>query len=342
MEFIEREALLRRIVSKKLYATVRIGGNALDVLFTDPSLDTLVEADWLYKKQFQTNINNNDYITQKQAIQILIDDGKWSDQKENEIIGLRKDIEKMHEKLPFLQFHKAQQRQISQLITSAEKRIRILEQEKNQLYHLTLEFFCNQTKRRFLIKKITKFITEFDFNENNTHILDILSVYYFEENSVLMKDIRELARTDPWRLYWTASKDSNISLFPHSSVEMSDWQYLLVLWSRIYDYAFASSSPPPDSVLQDDNQFDAWYKAQSSGKSIEVSNFGPSDGMQEIFIPSDAEGAKEVFAMNTIEGKQRVETIHKIVSEKGQVDEVNLPDTQRNLKMALNRMQPPR
>lgn len=340
MEFSDREILLRRITTKKLYATVKLSGNTLDVLFTDPSLDILLEADWIYKKHYQSNVGNPDFLTQKDALNILKDDNRWSDAKDSEILGLRKDIEKMQEKLPFLKFHKIQQRQISQSIAKAENRIKELEKEKNQLYHLTLEFFCNQAKRRFLISKITKFLSDFDFNVNNTHILDILSVYYFEENSISMKDIRELARTDPWRLYWTASKDSNISLFPHSSVEMSDWQYLLVLWSRIYDYAFANSNPPPESILQDDNQFDAWYKAQASGQQVDI-NPMLGDGMQEVFIPADEEGAKEIFEMNTPEGKARVQNINKIVKEKGQIDEVYLPDTQRNLKMALNRMKNP-
>lgn len=344
MEFIEKESLLRRIATKKTYTTVSIQGNEIDVIFEDPSLEISREADWIYEKTYKKYKNSTDFITVEESHKILEQDGKWSKDKEKEIVQLNNDMVVLQQKLPFLQYQKAEQRKIKKTIENAEKRIQILETEKNQLYHLTLEHFCHNVKKRFLIQKITKSIDSSVFLDlNNNHTLDILGVYYFEESSIAMKDIRELARTDPWRLYWIASKDSGLSLLPHSAVEMSDWQYLLILWSRIYDYAFNSNEPPPNSVLEDDYQFDAWYKNQVSNKqSFDASQVDTGNGLQEVFIMADAEGAPEVLALNNPQAIGRIKSINKNISEKGEVNEIDLPDTQKELRMLANQAQPPR
>ena len=347
MDFDTREALIKRIADKTLYCTVNYNGQEYDVIFKDPSLQLVNYSNFLYQKQYNKFKNSKDFITLQESYNILKDDGKWSDTLENELQTLKKDITTMQEKLASneIRFKKIEQKHISKLIEKANNRIQELEKTKNQLYHLTLESTCLQEKRRFLVKETTSFLSNLPNWELNTRLLDVLVVYYFQEYSISMKDIRELARSDPWRLYWTASKDSNIQLFPHSSVEMSDWQYLLVFWSKVYDMAFASSNPPPDSIINDDNLFDAWCKSQHSEQKD--SNI-PNDlningvGVQEIFIMADEEGAKEVLEMNNPLGLHRIQNINKAITTKGEVNEVDLPDIQIDLKMAANQAMPPK
>lgn len=345
MEFEARERLLRRIVSKKLYTTFQYNGEDFEVLFQDPSLDTSNQANYIYSRYFNNNKDNSDFITLEESYNILKKDNKWSDTKDLELIQLQRDIATLEEKLPTLRFKKIEQRHISKSIEKAQKRIQALESEKNQLSHLTLEHFALQEKRKFIIRNITKFLMHEPKNwQNNERILSHLAVYYFQDNIVSMKDLRELARTDPWRLYWTVSKDSNLQLFPHSSVEMSDWQYLLVFWSKVYDLAFAHSNPPTENVINDDNLFDAWYKNQAKQKDINI----PNDvnisgvGVQEVFLMADEEGAKEVLEMNNPLGLNRIQNINKLIKEHGEVNEVNLPDIQRELRMAANQAMPPK
>lgn len=347
MDFDTREALVKRIATRTLYTTISFNGQEYDVKFIDPSLEIVNRANFLYQKQYHKNKNSKDFLTLQESYEILKQDGRWSDKLELELHTLYKDIETLQDKLSSqdIRFKKIEQRHLSKTITKAQDRIKILENTKNQLYHLTLESMCIQEKRRFVVKNITTFLTDLPNWSINNRLIDTLVVYYFQEHSILMKDIRELARTDPWRLYWTASKDSSLQLFPHSSVEMSDWQYLLVFWSKVYDMAFASSNPPSDNVLNDDNLFDAWCKAQQAEQK---NNNIPQDlningvGVQEVFIMADEEGAKEVLEMNNPLGLQRINTINKSIQVKGEVNEVDLPDIQLDLKMAANQAVPPK
>jgi len=344
MEFSEREKILRRITSKKAYSTIKFDSQEIDVVFSDPSLELLTEADWIYKRTFDRESGNTDFITVEETEKILSQEGKWGILQKAELEGIQLDIKQLHEKLPSLQFMKAQQRAVKKTIEEGEKKLYSLIFRKNQYYHLTLEFKCNQDKRRFIISKICKILSNPANYSNlleNNRFLDVLSVYYFEDNAVSLTKIRELARTDPWRLYWTASKDSNTPLFPHSCIEMSDWQYMLVSWSKIYDFAYQSPDRPNNSVIEDDILFDNWYRqeAEKLNKNNQVNNgqsFNNGIGHQEIFIVADAEGAKEVMEMNNPVGLNRIKTINKLVAEKGEIQEANLPDTQMQLRMAAN------
>lgn len=347
MDFDTREALAKRIASRTLYSTIHFNGQEYDIQFSDPSLEDVNRANFLYKKQYNKNQLSKDFLTLEESYEILKQDGRWSDKLELELHTLYKDIGILQEKVASqeIRFKKIEQKHLSKAITKAQDRIKFLENTKNQLYHLTLESICLQEKRRFLVKNNTIFLTDFPNWEINNRLLDTLVVYYFQEHNILMKDIRELARTDPWRLYWTASKDSSLQLFPHSSVEMSDWQYLLVFWSKVYDMAFASSNPPADNIINDDNLFDAWCKSQQAEQK---NNNIPQDlningvGVQEVFIMADEEGAKEVLEMNNPLGLQRIDNINKSVKVKGEINEVDLPDIQLDLKMAANQTMPPK
>jgi len=196
-----------------------------------------------------------------------------------------------------------------------------------------------------IVSKIYKVLNiEIDFSQN-IRFLDILAVYYFEENAISMQQLRELARTDPWRLYWTASKESNIPLFPHSSVEMSEWQYLLVLWTKIYDFAYSSNNRPSDEIISDDTLFDNWYNAESnkikkeiaSNKSSVNSPISGGNGIQETFIPADLEGAREVLELNNEEAARHIKSLHKRIQENDEVPDASLPLSQNLLRMEANK-----
>lgn len=346
MEFFDREKLLRRITSKRLYTSVFFDNQRFDVLFIDPSLDITTEADWVYSKLYQENKNSTDFLTQEEAIKILIDDGKWSAKKDKDLEKLYNDVKFFTEYLPTIRFKKAEQRNVLKNMDKCKKKIVELEKTKSQYSHMTLENFCYRERQKFIVSKIHKVLNiEIDFSQN-IRFLDILAVYYFEENAISMLQLRELARTDPWRLYWTASKESNIPLFPHSSVEMSEWQYLLVLWTKIYDFAYASNNRPSDEIISDDSLFDNWYNAETNRIKKEiasnkppVNSSGPSsgNGLQETFIPADLEGAKEVLELNNADAARHIKTLHQKIQEQEEVPDANLPLSQQLLRMEANK-----
>ncbi len=340
MDFVEKQAIIRRICSGKLYSNVSFQNEEYPVLFIDPSLELSTEADWIYKKVYK-NLEEGGALTLKQSYDILIKDGKWSETLQKEYDTIEKDIEILNKQLPDIQFNRSQQRAIKATIDKGKTKLRELYGIKNQLITSTAEYIANYNKRKFLISKIAKL--------DHPELLDMpvfkdtLIVYYFEESSIPESQLREIARSDPWRLYWTTSKDTGTPLFPHSAIEITDLQYMLVFWTRMYDYAYNSTKRPPGDVIEDDVRFDAWYQSEVKRIDAELKQQALDDvagghGHSEVFLPADAEGAKEVYELNDPMSRAKVQNRQKTIEKQGEVKEQDLPDVKMNLQMEINKM----
>jgi hypothetical protein len=348
MDFSKRERLVNRITSGTLYAILEYQYDSFPVVFKDPNLSIRTQADYKYKVSYENALKEG-AINLEESYNILRKDGTWSDKLENELITLRKDVKNIKSKLSSLRFHKLQQKQAQDAIQRGYERIDKLENLKNQLWTSTAEALAEAAKRRFVISQIT----EID-NKSlliNPSFCDALAVLYYRNHAIPQNELRELSRTDPWRLYWTVSKETGTSLFPHSIVETTELQYALLSWSRIYDFAYESSNRPTDDIIADDDKFDSWYDAECDRIKQELSknNFNNSFGVningiggQEVFIPADAEGAKEVYALNDPQSRARIAEREKAIQEKGSISEANLPDVKRDLIMAANKAAVPR
>jgi hypothetical protein len=342
MTFEERQKLVRRITSGKLYGIMNHNNEEHYVVFTDPVLSFLTEADFVYTKVYKNLVSNKDVMTLESSYKLLREKGIWTDQMQQDLVSLESDLEKLQAKVIQLKFQKAHQKSIKNLIKQTKEKIIELARVRDQLWESTAEFFAERHKTRFLMKKIVQVENQQLLEDPN--FLDILSVYYYKENFVEEAKTREIARTDPWRLYWIVSKDTGTHLFPHSCVEMTDLQYALVSWSRVYDFAFSSSNRPSDDIVEDDDAFMAWYRAEvkrisseSQRQALEQS-LGSGFGSQEVFVPADSEGAKEVYDLNDPIGRSRIKERQKALLIKGQLHQAELPDVKRDINMELNRL----
>lgn len=339
----EKESFLRRIISGKFYATVSFHNEDYLVLFQDPSLDILIEADWRYKNLYNDYLKQ-DGITLEQSFKILEESGKWSGQLEQELAGLYTDIRSIQENIETLRFKKAEYNAAQKTIEKGKNRIRELEITKHQLWPSTIEYMADKAKRRFIVGKVAKILSSNVDPDlfNVPTFLDTLVVYYYEESSIPEKIVREIARTDPWRVYWTVGKNTGTPLFPHSAVEMTEYQSKLVMWSQLYDFAYQCPNRPPDDTILNDDAFDSWYRSEINRLDSEIAkNFkgaGLNKGQSgDIFIVADREGAKEVYDLNDQQAKIRLAQRNKAIKEKGVVTEANLPDVKKDLIMQANK-----
>jgi hypothetical protein len=345
MDFVKRQQLVRRITTGRLYGSVKYMHEMCNVLFIDPCFDILVEADWVYNNIYG-KCKEEGGMTMDESYEILKRDGLWSDKLEDEIKQLQTNIKTLSSELPKLQFHKAKQRSIKKALEVSKDRLVELDSIKKQLWSSTIEYVSERSKQRFIIGKITR-LNNIELL-SNPNFLDILAVYYYRDSTIPESQIRELARTDPWRLYWTASKGTGNPLFPNSSVEMTDLQYALVFWTKVYDFAYESNNRPTDDIVGDDDKFDAWYNQESERLTNELRKASIEQGSgtsmggvggQEIFIPADAEGAKEIYAMNDMDAKIRLKQRQKALEEAGgTLEEQQLPDIKRDIKIEYNKM----
>ncbi len=344
MDLKERESLVRRIVSGKLYCTVKYRYDEYVVTFQDPTLELLTEADWIYRKEYDNCVSRGGMITISDSLEILKKDGQWSDELDKKLVGLYADIKQLRSKLDSYKFQKIQQRAIKDTIEKGKEKIIELESKKNQLYSSTIEAICEIHKRNFVVSRIANVPEEAQGLMRIPDFLDTLSSFYYEKHSISEKAIRELARLDPWRLYWVLSKDTGTPLFKVAS-EITYNQYAIVSWSRVYDFAYASDNRPDDDTISDDDKFDAWYEgevrrldSEHKRNALDKSIGGNALGGQELFIPADIEGAKEVYDLNDKQGRIRIAQRQKAIEEKGELHHAELPDVNADIKMESNRL----
>jgi hypothetical protein len=127
---------------------------------------------------------------------------------------------------------------------------------------------------------------------------------------------------------------------------MTELQYHLLLWSRIYDSVYENPNRPTDDVISDDVKFDAWYRQESERIDAEIRKNATEraigsisgTGGQEVFIPADLEGAKEVYQLNDMNARTRIAQRQKAIESNGVLKESELPDVAKDLKMEMNRL----
>lgn len=322
-----------------MYTKIKYKFEYIDAVFIDPTLDITTESDYIYNK---TLVDNN-LLTLEESCLKLKEDGKWSDQLQKELEDLEKHNISLSKQLPNLKYHKKHERSVKEGIKKNRSRIQYLERIKWQLWPMTKEYYSLQSKRAFIIRKITTFPTLSEEENNdifyNLEFLSLLVATYFDINNIPTSIIRELARSDPWRLYWILSKNNGTPLFSHSSVEMTDYQYQLVLWSKIYDMAFESNNRPGDDVIEDDEKFDSWNQAERKRINEQIKEGDKQLTMGgENYIPCDEEGAAEVFKLNDVISRANIHNRQKLIESKEEVKEAELPDIKTEIKIAQNRL----
>jgi hypothetical protein len=340
MNLQERSALLRRITNGYFYTNFSFKNNKYKLKFIDPTPDLLCEADF-YISNLKEDLSNHNLISLEESYDILKRDGRWSNELDLELDKLNIDITLLEKKLLACEYKLIEQRALSDIIIKKKSRIEVLENKKNSLYNNTQEYFLDLSLKKFILQNITIGLSKDSFAIPG--LIETLIVCYYKDHSISESTIRTLARTDPWRIYWTVSKTTSTSLFRHASVEMTDLQYALVSWTRVYDFAFEHPSSPGDDIINDDVKFDAWYKNECNKISQDRKNSvsktqGNKLATHELFIPADKEGAKKVYELNDSTVRSKIKQRQKVINELNIVNDADLPDIKRDIAMHSNKI----
>jgi len=342
VDYQNRQALVRRIASCKISGSIEYCNFEHSITIEDPSIDLLLQADVLYFNRLSELNSSKAYLNNKDTDRLLISRGLWSKDKASELARLRKDLNNLNSRYPTLKFKKAEQTAILVAIDVVKKRISELESITDQLWSATSEGTADRIKKRFIVANITSFSEKTNSTKNLLSVpsfLDKLIVSYYRDKGISQKDIRELARTDPWRTSWLLSKDTGTPLFSRITSDLTELQQQLVTWTRIYDFAYNSQSRPTEDIIDDDDKFDAWYKGECEKIDKENKNNYLSSGVNngnggnETYVMADKEGAKEVYDINSYESRRRIAMREKAIEKKGSINEEYLPDIQADLRM---------
>jgi len=323
---------LNKVLSGKILIKMR--DNVLIVHQPDATVRYLADffADDIYDDAFKKGV----YI-QEELEDLIIENGWWAQEKEDELKQIPKDIEQMKVDY-FNNFIRDETRAfIKKGIRKKEDRFEELTQEKYQFFNYTCESLRSQAYTMEILKNCT-------FYENGDRIsLENISIHslYSKYNAEILpdEDIRELSKSAHWRMIWNTAKDGR-EIFPLPACDLTDMQKSLISWTRMYDSVYESMETPSDDIIDDNIALDGWFivqrrKREDDRKESEKNKLPES---AEVFVPvRNQQEANRVHDMNTAHGKQIIKSRMNDLKEKGSLDEGQFSHVKQDLQMKANR-----
>jgi hypothetical protein len=198
---------------------------------------------------------------------------------------------------------------------ATQRRLAKIQKRRNSLLSYKMSLFCNSAERcareQQIWWSISKMVTHTDgaplwlnfesfSNFDADEVIKIINAYLI--NFILSTaDVRRIARSGSWRIYYTTCKNSS-DLFGRQLCDLDDNQFNLLYWSLVYDNAINSYEPPSDDVLENDELFDSWLDGQSKKRKSDAARSrldkgggGGPNSMQETFVMTDEEGAQVLY-----------------------------------------------
>jgi hypothetical protein len=283
---------------------------------------------------------------QDSILATLIDNKLWTKDGDFQLSNLLKQIDNLKIELykSFYSPHKQK---------STRSRLNSAKQSYNKYYairhcmdHATIEGFCDNLKNQYLLYH------SLYLQNNNTKISDIYLIDDYDLDpiareinsySIDISQFRKLARCDIWKSYWSANKES---LFDKSTINLTDEQRTLLVFSRMYDSARESPDSPPEPVFDDDDMFDGWlllqhekYKDDKKSRQTELGLGDKMSKAQEMFIVAkNLDDAKEVHSLNSENSKSIIRERSNAIKKSSGLDVTELPDVKRDIQKQSQEM----
>jgi hypothetical protein len=275
----------------------------------------------------------------------------WDDQKQKDLDQLHKDIEDYKVSLFKAAFKSEERKMIRGLLSLAKDKFYELSSLKVSYNHLSCSGTASTAKIRYLVGKSlayedgTKVWENDDFWKNTDPLLeDVTNVYI--SNRISDSEFRELARTEPWRSTWSCRKCER-EVFGVPTVDLTDEQKSLVIWSSMYDSIYEHPSCPQQEIVDDDDLIDGWLILQKRERvknqtKIQAEDLISNDRIKnsgEVFIIGQSKEDRErIESLNDDYAKNIKRQRMDLIQKKGFVNEADMPDTKLDLQMQANRM----
>jgi len=269
------------------------------------------------------------------------DKGFWTEEDDKREEGFKKDLDRLRIEIFKARNNESQREHIRKYIRAGEKQ---------QLEHLSKKYVYQENtceglaileKSLELIRKCTYVGKElFNFGP-----IDIKGIWGSVNSQTCDdKQLRELARSEPWRSIWLLRDSQTYGLFHKNGRELTTEQRNLLMWSRMYDNIQESMDCPSDDVIKDDDMLDGWFlmqqqkrdkqKAEAEFESTASSKISNSD---EIFMMAGSqEQADKIESINSLSGKMRKKERLAVIQNKGSAEQHDFRDERLKLRQQSN------
>ncbi len=291
--------------------------------------------DCLYQLRFEP------WLTTKSMTELLVNRGIITSTTEQHLFSLHKRTEDLKVDLYRSMFSTANDKKIRYELSLVREQIRELESSKNSLYYLTVEGYATRQKLLVLLagslyyeisnKKVYECGEDVD-----CALLDGIAS---QKGQAEPQDdeIREIARTNPWRGLWSLDKNP----LAKNILELTEHQQALYMYSHLYDSIRESMDCPPDNIIEDDDVCDGWLilqsrKAEADRRERQTESIvgkSKAGAAQEVFLPAKSpQDVQRIQSMNDMGTKITLAQRKKQIEAQGEVKDSQLHDNKIKMK----------
>lgn len=335
-----REEIVFRLLQGETVLSIR--GQLLKIVIPDPRIRLLANnifTSTLHKQRF-----NKDWISDKEIVGLLVKNNLCTPDIDRNLVEIQKSIDDIKVEA-YKSIMSPDHEKIRKRLNIVRSKYQEMLNTRHMFDYLTVRGYAEMIKRQFILCH-----TVYDYNTNkrlwdNMADLDvnILDSIAMESNKLTIsaEDLREIARTEPWKGHWAVSGGKP---FPISSTSLSEEQKTVVLFSYMYENVLKHPECPPDSVIEDDDLFDGWMiiqrrerEKEQMSKQIEKKVGQAAQGAGEVFLPAQTpEQAKAIFDLNDVSGQITIKQRERQIAKQGKVEDSKLLDRRLEMQQESN------
>lgn len=313
---------------------------------TAPTIESKCEADAIYDDTLELGHFHGLY-NDRELTRFLYRAGIWSDDDEDKIEGIKKDIEEFKVKMYQLTLKVNEMEVARKALRIAESALMDLLKRKHSYDFVSARGMAKIARENYLVLSSLKYIDNTPvFSNVVDEPIDILMplVGYCQKNRISDKDIRAISRADHWRSVWALSKDA-ATIFNTNIYGLTDEQRTLCAFSKLYDSIYESADCPHESIIDDDDLLDGWLIVQRRNREKEqniklvdskISKNEKIRSADEVYVLTDnIDDAKKIDDMNDVGAKIIKQQRLNMTKKHGIVNEMDMPDVKQRFAMEM-------
>lgn len=351
MNYAYADTLVNKIISGIVKFKVKdVQRNVFNLLIKSPTRYHKYLSGEIYNQVYQECLDLGMY-EEKELQDFLLNNNLWDLDREKRMNTLREDIDELKVLMFNSHLDLDKVEGCRRVLNLAKADLGKFFDQKNCYNHLTASGFADIEKNKFLIGISLSnlngepFVDEDSYWRMPSFILEQALTSY-RNSRIAEKEFRWLARNEPWRSHWLCRKSEG-SLFGIPSVDMTEEQRSLIIWSALYDNVSENPEQPPIEVINDDDLLDGWFIIQKRLREKEVNKNSLNavignekiSNSDEVFVVANTEAAmKKISSMNSQEAEIIKNRRFNAIDKSGSVSEYNLPDVKNDIHRKRNEM----
>jgi len=339
MKFHEREYFVSRIRSG-IYI---FNSNNITLKVLPPTIEDELFINEAFRDAYVKAMQQG-LMTEEDMIEWMVSKNLWSQEEDEKIQGVEKDIDNLKKGMFNARFQTNTRETGRRYLRAAEKTLKELISKKEANYQNTCEGVA-------FSRRITEQMRRCVFCGNEPYDFKMIDegALWMSLASVYLKEseVREVARTEPWRSIWLTKDDTNIPLFDTKDRGLNVDQRNILVWSKMYDNVQESMECPSNDVINDDDLLDGWFivqreKQESEKSASEVDSAISNDKIsnsQEIFVTAQTrEDANKIEAANSYQANMIKKEREAVLKRKGTAVDLDFRDRRLELQQQSNEL----